>query len=220
MSLTILRPHLTRRTARLSVRPLAPDDLEAWRTAYLEHPPADSPFDTGARPASELTRAAFRSLLQRNARLRRQDVFHQFALFDREEKALLGIVGVQVVARTIMQMGWIGWRVFGQHRRRGYAREGALAVLDMAFRELLLHRVEAGIEPGNHASARLARSVGMRKEGTDRRSAFIRGGWQDLDVYAIHSEDCGIECVPTIGLGVGDERQVVEASRAARPAGE
>lgn len=218
MPIAVLRPRLAARTARLSVRPLAPGDHEVWRAAHLAEPPPQGPYENPRREPSELTRAAFRRLLQRNVRLLRRDQFYHFALFDRAETALLGIVSLQVAARTIVQMAWIGWRMFQQHRRAGYAREGALAVLDMAFRELLLHRVEAGIEPANIPSARLARSIGMRKEGADRKTVFIRGAWVDLDVYALHAEDVGITAAPEFGVGLGDERRVEPAPLGPRAA--
>jgi ribosomal-protein-alanine N-acetyltransferase len=208
MATVILRPRLSTRTTRLSVRPFVAGDYEAWRTVYEGHPPADSPHDSGPRPAAELTRGAFRSILYRNTRLLKSDVFYQFALLDRSEKTLFGLVTIQVVARIIVQLGWIGWRVFGQHRRRGYAREGVEAVIGIAFRELALHRVEAGIEPSNAVSIHLAESLGMRKESREKKSVYTRSSWNDLDVYATQAEDWGIEMVPTFAVGLGDERRV------------
>lgn len=209
MAITILRPRLTVQTTRMCVRPLTPDDYDAWRIANEQHPPPDSLYDSGPRPAAELTRATFRGILHRNARLQKTDVFYQFALLDRAEKTMYGLCTLQIVARMIVQLAWIGWRVFGQHRRKGYAREGVHAVLGVAFRELALHRVEAGIEPGNRTSARLARSLGMRQENTEKKSAFIRGAWSDLDVWATHADEWGVETVPTFAVAIGDERRVV-----------
>lgn len=196
------------RTSRLVVRPFAADDYAAWRTGNLEHPPPDNPFDPGPRPAAELTKKTFRAMLVRNARLQKQDAFYSFVMLDHAERTMLGTVSLQIVARMIVQLAWIGWRVLGQHRRKGYAREGVTAVLDTAFRGLALHRIEAGIEPNNRISARLARSVGMHKENTERKSVFIGGEWKDLDIYAISAEDVGVTMVPTFGAGIGDIRRV------------
>ncbi|MEZ4307756.1 MAG: GNAT family protein [Polyangiaceae bacterium] len=190
------------------MRPLRLSDHEAWRTANLTHPPSESIHDPGPRPAGALGRMAFRGLLDRNSRLQRADLFYAFALFDRAEKTMFGLVSLQILARIMVQSAWIGWRIYGQHRRRGYAREGVLAVFEIAFRELSLHRLEAGIEPDNRISARLARTVGMRKEASQKRSIHQRGDWVDLDIYSIHSEDCGIHGPPTFALSLGDRRRV------------
>jgi [ribosomal protein S5]-alanine N-acetyltransferase len=208
VAIVVLRPCLTARTTRLVIRPLAAHDHDAWRAANEQHPPPDSPFDPGPRPAVELTRKTFRGIVVRNRRLARQDLFYQLALLDQAEKTMFGMVSLQVVARVIVQLAWIGWRVFGQHRRKGYGREGVEATLGIAFRELRLHRVEAGIEPGNRVSARLARSVRMHLENTEKNSAFIGGAWKNLDVWVASAEDHGITAVPTFGVGVGDVRRV------------
>lgn len=209
MAITILRPRLTTHTTRLCVRPFGAGDYDAWRTANEQCPPPDSPYDLGPRTGAELSRGAFRALLYRNTRLQKNDVFYSFALLDRAEKTMFGLVSLQVVARIIVQLAWIGWRVFGQHRRRGYAREGGEAVIGVAFRELGLHRLEAGIEPGNGASIRLARSLGMRRESSEKKSVFTRGAWNDLEVYATNAEDWGVQMVPTFAASLGDERRVV-----------
>ena len=44
-------------------------------------------------------------------------------------------------------------------------REAIELVLRVAFLELRLHRLEANIQPGNHASIALARGAGFKREG-------------------------------------------------------
>jgi len=66
------------------------------------------------------------------------------------------------------------------------------ALIDIGFRDLRLHRLEAGIEPGNRRSILLARSLGLRKEGLKRRAVFLRDTWVDLGIYAVTCEDVGI----------------------------
>jgi hypothetical protein len=70
-------------------------------------------------------------------------------------------------------------------RQRGYMREGMDLVLDEAFGALALHRVEANIQPANHASVALARSAGFRLEGFSPRYLLIGGQWRDHERYAI-----------------------------------
>ena len=47
-------------------------------------------------------------------------------------------------------------------------REGLELVIERAFRELGLHRLEANIQPGNRRSIALVEGLGFRREGTAR----------------------------------------------------
>ena len=61
------------------------------------------------------------------------------------------------------------------------------------FKDIKLHRIEAGVEPGNRRSIRLAKSLGMRREGLKKRAIFLRGEWRDLLMFTLTSEDLGIK---------------------------
>ncbi|HET7410290.1 MAG TPA: GNAT family N-acetyltransferase, partial [Paracoccaceae bacterium] len=59
----------------------------------------------------------------------------------------------------------IGWRLTRAARGQGVATEAARCVLDHGLVGLGLDRVIADIEPGNAASVRVARKIGMREAG-------------------------------------------------------
>jgi ribosomal-protein-alanine N-acetyltransferase len=69
--------------------------------------------------------------------------------------------------------------------------EGTQLVLHHAFRKLKLHRLEANIQPGNHASIALARKCGFVREGYSRRYLKIYGRWKDHERFALLAEDFG-----------------------------
>ena len=74
---------------------------------------------------------------------------------------------------------------------QGYGKESLKALIIFAFKHLKLHRVEAGIEPNNIRSLRLAKSVGLRKEGTKKRMLYLRDKWQDIVIYSATCEEFG-----------------------------
>jgi [ribosomal protein S5]-alanine N-acetyltransferase len=79
---------------------------------------------------------------------------------------------------------------FGKlHARQGYMREGLDLVLRHAFLTLRLHRIEANIQPGNHASLALAQGAGFRREGFSPRYLKIGGRWRDHERWAILVDD-------------------------------
>lgn len=59
----------------------------------------------------------------------------------------------------------IGWRIPSAHRGRGYASEGARAVLNHGLQTLGLARIVADIYPQNAASRSVACKIGMADTG-------------------------------------------------------
>jgi RimJ/RimL family protein N-acetyltransferase len=83
----------------------------------------------------------------------------------------------------------IGWTLHPDFFGRGYAAEGASAMLDLAFGTLGLHRVRAELDPRNDASIALCRRLGMREEALFVKDMMFKGDWADTGVYAILAEE-------------------------------
>jgi diamine N-acetyltransferase len=70
-------------------------------------------------------------------------------------------------------------------RGRGYGREGVDLLLDFAFNDLNLNRVELTVLDGNEPALKTYLSAGFKTEGTLRQGAYIDGKYVDLIVMAI-----------------------------------
>ena len=181
-----------RKTKRLIIRALADKDFMVWRQAYLQMNQPKNTWDHGPKKASEVTRADFNKILGAQKKMRREDKFYDLAIFNFSGE-LVGFVAIMEVARGISQTAYLGYRIFNNYWRSGYGKEAVRAMIDIGFREIKLHRIEAGIEPGNIRSMKLARSLGMRREGLKKRALFLRGMWVDLIMYTLTTEDFGIK---------------------------
>jgi ribosomal-protein-alanine N-acetyltransferase len=180
-----------RTTERLVVRPMRTGDEAAWREAWSGMQLARNRWDVGPRAPSELSDAAFSEQLAHEAKRRAADTHYPLVVVRRDDGAIVGNVGLVDVVRGLAQSAFLGYRIYNRHWGLGYAGEAVRAAIDVAFLDLGLHRVEAGIEPHNRRSIRLARSLGMRLEGRKKLAVFLRGGWVDLMVYALTCEDLG-----------------------------
>jgi len=112
-----------------------------------------------------------------------------FFVFLRGPEDLVGVVDLSEIVRGCFQSAYLGYFALEPHAGRGLMREGLAQVIDHAFRDLGLHRLEANIQPGNDASRRLVRALGFRQEGYSPRYLKINRRWKDHERWAILSEE-------------------------------
>lgn len=185
-------PKLVREKKSIVVRPLKKSDYKKWKDYYETMDGPKNPWDVSATNEGPHTREAFLSHLNNRLELRKNDSFYSLGVFERETQALVGLVMIMDVVRKITQSAYLGYCLHHDYWGKGYGKLAVAAIIDIAFRDLELHRVEAGIEPYNRRSIMLARSLGMRKEGLKKRAVFLRGEWQDLVMYSLTCEDYGL----------------------------
>ncbi len=74
-------------------------------------------------------------------------------------------------------------------RRKGDMKLAVSALLDYAFNELNLHRIEAEMLEYNTASQNMARAMGMVQEGRRRRCVFRSGAYHDVLVMGLLEDE-------------------------------
>jgi len=102
---------------------------------------------------------------------------------------LAGVINISEIVRGSFLSGYLGYYAFVPHNNHGLMTQGLEAVLQEAFRELGLHRLEANIQPGNEASRRLVKGLGFRLEGFSPRYLKIAGRWRDHERWALTVEE-------------------------------
>jgi RimJ/RimL family protein N-acetyltransferase len=85
----------------------------------------------------------------------------------------------------------IGYALHRSAWGHGYAAEAVTGVVDHAFGELGLNRLEADIDPRNEASARLLERLGFRREGLLRERWIVAGEVSDSALYGLLRSDRG-----------------------------
>jgi ribosomal-protein-alanine N-acetyltransferase len=103
--------------------------------------------------------------------------------------AIVGQIGLTNIVRGALQSCFIGYWIGKPFVNRGYATEAVKLALQFAFEHAKLHRASLWIGVENAASLRVAEKLGLRHEGTARRSLFLGGKWQDTHIFAITVEE-------------------------------
>ena len=119
---------------------------------------------------------------------RRPD-FEAMLVCRRADLAIVGFFNLSQIVRRSLQSAYLGYAVGKPFAGHGYMGEGIQLVLRYAFQDLRLHRIEANIQPGNHASIALARGAGFRREGFSPRYLKIGGRWRDHERWAVLADD-------------------------------
>ena len=165
----------------VSLRPLQAGDVAEFTTAahasgQLHQPWLEAPSSIGA----------FRAYLKRSEAA---DQYAYVFLSRPDHGRIAGYATISGIARGVLQSGYLGFAAFAGYERRGLMRAGLALLIDEAFGELGLHRLEANVQPANERSAALVASLGFRLEGHSPRYLRIDGAWRDHDRWAITREE-------------------------------
>lgn len=99
-----------------------------------------------------------------------------------------GYIEITNIVRGPLQSGYLGYYMFEGYERRGYMKWALGVIIQRAWKELKLHRLEANIQPGNTASIELVRALGFLKEGYSPKYLKLGGRWRDHERWAIQRD--------------------------------
>jgi len=155
--------------------------------------PRKNEWDTRNRSPQELSLPNFTKTLKSQRENRSRDCVYDLGVFTSADMKLVGIVSLMDVVRGLFQNAFLGLTIFNEYWKCGYGKAATEATIDIAFNDLGLHRLEAGVEPRNIRCLRGLRAFGFRKEGRKKRAVYLRGEWRDLMMYSVTCEDYGIQ---------------------------
>ncbi len=138
-----------------------------------------------------LTRAESEAGMERYRTAHARDGFGFLAAERKDTGEFIGIIGMQTMTLAIAGVPQpaveIGWRLAKAHWGRGFATEGARAVLDYGFRVVRLDRTVAITAAVNARSRRVMEKLGMRYcEGLDFPHPSVpAGNWLNPHVVYV-----------------------------------
>jgi [ribosomal protein S5]-alanine N-acetyltransferase len=175
---------------RVMMRPLAANDFREWSEVRRRNHEWLTVWEPSRQPQHAdpvVDRGAFTSRCLQRDRDRASGTAYQFGLF--LDQHVAGEVNINNVVRGAMQSATIGYWIDQAHAGQGYIAEAVVVVLQFAFEQLGLHRIEICIVPRNERSRRIVDKLGIRDEGIALRYLEINGVWEDHVRYGITVEE-------------------------------
>jgi [ribosomal protein S5]-alanine N-acetyltransferase len=149
--------------------------LAAMRSSADLHTPSLAPATTVE---------AFDALLLRA----RAEEFEPMIVRKRDGGPIVGFFNLSQIIRGPLQSAFLGYGGVAEWSGAGYMTAALHLVVERAFTDLALHRLEANVQPANAASIALVERCGFVREGFSEKYLKIGGHWRDHARFAIRSE--------------------------------
>ncbi|GGE58119.1 GNAT family N-acetyltransferase [Priestia taiwanensis] len=115
--------------------------------------------------------------------LAKENKAYRFVIVEAESNEIIGSCGYNFLdfehAKTE-----IGCDIAKAHWGKGYAPEIMDALLEYAFKQLNIHRIEAKVDPKNIKSIKLLQKLNFTFEGTLRDYEKLKGQFMNLHMYS------------------------------------
>ncbi len=164
------------------------DDAAAMYEFYRRNREFLAPWEP-KWPDSFYSRQGQRDMVERLVAARQSEQSFPFGIFLKQSNELIGRITLSNITRSFFLNSTVGYALAQQHNGHGYMTEAVRLVLNFAFTELGLHRVQAGTLRHNYGSMKVLEKAGFRFEGTALRYLKIADQWQDHNIFAITAEE-------------------------------
>jgi ribosomal-protein-alanine N-acetyltransferase len=175
---------------RIVLRPLVPADWEAWREVRIrcrDWLVKWEPRAAAGHPDPTEDRRAY--VARCSARDREREVGSGFGFGVFVGGRFCGEINLNSIQRGPFQNAYIGYWMDEAMAGLSYTPEAVAVLVQFAFEELGLHRVQISIIPRNSASRRVVEKLALRDEGVALRYLEINGTWEDHIRFAITAEE-------------------------------
>lgn len=136
----------------------------------------------GMFPMSELAEA--QCLIERLNKSFDEGNGIRWAIELKEDETLIGTCGFHCWNKRHSRIE-IGYELHKEHWRRGYIREAVGKIIEFAFENLDVHRIEAMIYPDNINSMKSLDGLGFEYEGLLKDYVYFREKHQDMKMYSL-----------------------------------
>lgn len=176
-------------TPRLVLKVLREDAAGSVLQFYEENKEIFEKYELD-RAENFYTKAYQAALLQCEYNVMMRSQMVRFWVFEKENpKKIVGTFSFHNIRHSAYMDCELGYKFHQSVWKKGYAKESIQKGLEIVFRELKLHRVEALVQPENEPSKHLLGALGFTCEGVKKQNVKLHGAWCDHEVYSLLNED-------------------------------
>lgn len=172
---------------RLILKPLMPKDAKAVTKLVTDNRDYWSIYEPHHIESYYTIYTQYNKLVE-SARLRSLNLEYFFGIYDKESGQLVGQISLYSIKQLPFLSCFIGYAMDQHYVGKGIVSEAISLMVQFAFKQIKLNRVEAYVSPRNVASVRVLEKNGFTKEGLLKQLLYINGRWEDHYLYAITFE--------------------------------
>lgn len=173
-----MNTQITRTTERLLLKSITPEII---KDLFLTHSEAEiiSYFDADEQIYERLKKMTLKGMETYNISL------FYFLICDKNSGRVLGECGIHTWNTTHQRAELFYSMRYDADKRKGIMKEAVAPILDYAFNELGLHRIQAFIDDENIPSKKILQHYGFTFEGVLREDYCVNGVHEDSYCYAL-----------------------------------
>ena len=167
-------------TGRLALRPFRHDDNDDMLKYWVSDPEIQLMY---SEPVYS-TKSEVKGLLDKYISSYQKDDYYRWAIVEKGSSACIGQVAIFLVDSK-NHFGEIEYCVSREFQRKGYCSEAVQAVIEYAFRNINLHKMQVCHKENNPASMGVIKKCGFVYEGTLRDYFFMDGKYVSRLYYSM-----------------------------------
>jgi [ribosomal protein S5]-alanine N-acetyltransferase len=172
---------------QIKLRPLRYRDSANWKKLKKTNKAWLKEWDATLPPAQDNYQATFFQMVRQSKIDAHKKTNFSWAI--EVDKKFVGLITAGNITLGSSRNCYIGYWISKEFAGQGIVPKSVALVLDFAFQELKLHRVEIAIRPENTASLRVVEKLKIQPEGLRRSYIHINGAWRDHQVFVVTEDE-------------------------------
>lgn len=170
----------------INVKILTPDDASSMFEYYVRNRQHLKPFEP-SREESFYTFEMQKQILMENYKQFLNGEGINFGIY--MENDLVGKVQISNITYGVFKNAIVGYSMDKNYQGKGWMKQALSLVLNYAFDEMELHRIEASTLVDNIKSQSVLIGCGFEKLGLNKKYLYINGEWRDhITFYKINTQ--------------------------------